>query len=359
MKILITGPNINEQGNFGGIISVIRTIISIIPVEYIYFYRSPQIKKKNKLFNIFWVKNIFKYTNLIKNENFDLIHIHTSFTVNAVIRDFILILIGGILSQKTILHIHGGKFLFSKPSSLIVRIMIFLSFKMASSIIVLSTKEKKSVFQLYSEKISIYVLENAINLDELPIGIKKRFKKPFNIVFIGRICESKGIYDIKESLEYLNNFSNEFYFNLYGDGDLVQLITNELKELLDDRFSYHGIVYGNRRWQAVSDSDIFLLPSRYGEGLPMAMLEAMAIGTIVVVTDDASMGIVVQNEVNGFIVKKYDPENLFEVLKKIMLADYKKLLEISENAKLTIKNGYSSEMYIKRLLNIYKEVSLI
>ena len=58
---------------------------------------------------------------------------------------------------------------------------------------------------------------------------------------------------------------------------------------MGDDFIFKGVVSGNDKWNTIYESDIFLLPSRHSEGLPMSLLETMAAGLVPVVTNDASM----------------------------------------------------------------------
>ena len=81
-------------------------------------------------------------------------------------------------------------------------------------------------------------------------------------------------------------------------------------------------------------SDIFILASHF-EGLPMALLETMAVGIVPVVTDVGSIKSVVQHGVNGVIVNKKDSKDLYEKLKEIM-SDPALFRVLSNNARNTI-----------------------
>ena len=61
-----------------------------------------------------------------------------------------------------------------------------------------------------------------------------------------------------------------------------------------------------------SPEPIFVLPSRYGEGLPMAMLEAMAAGCVVVAADAGSVTAVVTDGENGYVVEPKNTAQLAE-----------------------------------------------
>jgi glycosyltransferase involved in cell wall biosynthesis len=60
--------------------------------------------------------------------------------------------------------------------------------------------------------------------------------------------------------------------------------------------------------------DIFVLPSLFGEGLPMVVLEAMAAGVPVVATNVEGIAETVRQGIDGLVVEPNDPENLSDAL---------------------------------------------
>ena len=93
---------------------------------------------------------------------------------------------------------------------------------------------------------------------------------------------------------------------------------------------------------------VFLLPSLYGEGLPIAMLEAMGRGCIPVVSDDASISSVVTTGDNGYIVKKGDYSDLAEKIQKL-LQNRNLMPGMSVKAQSTIRHKYDIDSYLERL----------
>jgi glycosyltransferase involved in cell wall biosynthesis len=360
MKVLFTAPNLDDSKQVGGIITVINTILSVITVEYKIFIRSPAVENRNLIGKIKWIKRIFVFARLCFTGNYDIVHIHTAMNRPALFRDIIWVFIGSFSSSKILLHIHGGKYLFEKPASRTMSFLIKRIFKNSDSIIVLSELEKTAVLNLYQVKKPLYVLENAINTDFISSEIAKikteRNNDLLRIVFMGRITESKGIHDIVDALLQLNQLTTKFRFDLYGDGELKDYVVKQLSPELNDRFQFHGIVSGTSKWSALLQSDVFLLPSRYGEGLPMALLEAMFLGKIAVTTNDASMGIVVKNNVNGFIVEKNDPVGIKNLLQQIMSFDFNRCSALGQEATSTVLNNYSTNSYIIRLERLYNKL---
>lgn len=355
MKVFIIGPNIDDPNQIGGIIAVIKTIISVINVNYKYYSRSPKMNYSGVGKIVDWTKKMSSFVKDCFVDKPDIIHIHTAMDNSALIRDFIWAILAKLSNSNVLLHIHGGKMLFKKPKQKGILFIINWHFKLANHILVLSDTEKKALKINYCiNNDNISVVENAINYNEIPrMPTKPIEQNNLNIIFIGRICESKGIDDLITALIDLKNKGVKFHFKLYGQGELVDKTINKLKPVLMNDFSFHGIVHGIEKWNALNESDIFILPSRYGEGLPMALLEAMFLGKLVLVTNDASIGMVVFDQLTGFIVKKYSPASITDKIEQVIKMSDSDINKIVRNAKNLVIEKYSADKYIEKLEEVY------
>ncbi len=84
----------------------------------------------------------------------------------------------------------------------------------------------------------------------------------------------------------------------------------------------------------------------------MALLEAMALGKIVIVSDDVSMAKVVKHEVNGLLVEKRSSVSLMNAIGAV-LNNPGKFNSLSNNASKLIREEYSADYYMTSLKNVY------
>lgn len=129
-----------------------------------------------------------------------------------------------------------------------------------------------------------------------------------------------------------------------------------MSRILGDKFFYGGVVSGAEKWRELERSDIFLLPSRYGEGLPLAILEAMAAKCVVVAADVASVRAVITDGENGLMVEPYNAAQVVEKL-KFLLSDRADWKRLQRNARATVEEKYTIGEYAKKLENLYAEIS--
>jgi glycosyltransferase involved in cell wall biosynthesis len=352
MKVLITAPSLDTTNNVSGISSVVNNIINHSSCTFKHFLVG---RKDNEKAGFNWILKqivlIFKFPFSLKG--IDIVHINTALNPLSIFRDFTFVFIAKIFFKKVLLHLHGGKYLMEDCKNLFVAMFIKLNVKLSNYILVLSPIEETRIKSLFPQK-RVSFLVNAIPEEKIAAhSEQKQFNMPLHLTFLGRIHESKGVEDIVSAMQILTDSGIvDFNFSLYGKGPQADFMIENLKKILGNRFEFKGVVGGEDKWTALKNSDIFLLPSRYGEGLPMAMLEAMAVGNIIITTDDASITYAVKDKINGFIVKKQNPIEIAELIRHL-ITNSNTLKLISENAVNTILMDFNIKNYICQLENIY------
>lgn len=181
-----------------------------------------------------------------------------------------------------------------------------------SNKVVLQTNKIKKQLPTVIQKKSV-VIYNPI-LDDLPAIIEKRRKK---IVAVGRLTEGKGFSTLLKSIAILKD-RKEYNLHIYGDGELMEELTNLAKQLNIANYVYfeghkEDIVYHIR------DAEIFVLSST-SEGMPNALIEAMSMGLACISTDFPSGASrdLIRNYENGIIVPVNNPEETSLEIQKLI-----------------------------------------
>ena len=185
------------------------------------------------------------------------------------------------------------------------------------SIIALSTYGQKYIESNYGCKNKVHIVYNFVNdipeLDQIRESKKK--SKRIKIVFSGGTSAAKTpelVFKIMQHLAKLD-LDFEFYFLGVHSPTLKSVQPfKSIKELLpnDPRFILPGRVPHNQALALMNSANIFLCPSRR-EGCPMAMLEAMRCGAIIITSDyDNACKEMIRDGVNGFVIP-HNKINLF------------------------------------------------
>lgn len=353
MKILITAPSLAEAENVSGISTVVRQIIQKSPFEFSHFAAG---RRDGEKIGLRWFYNqAFLFPNFfvrIKQESPDLLHLNTALTPLAIGRDAVLAKIAQYLKTPILLHIHGGKFFTQGFSNNFYKRLIKKMLYRTSAVVVLSETEKEFIEKIGND-LKIHVLPNAVSFAEIE-KVEHKKKKKKTILFLGRFHKGKGLKEIRETCRILKNKDIEFRFEGYGAGEEKDSFVRQMTEILGKDFYYGGVVSGREKWKALSDADVFLLPSHY-EGLPLALLEAMAAGCVAVASDVGSIGKVIEDGKNGFLIRPRDTSQIVEKMEFLFSgeADWENL---QRNAEKTIEERFSIKDYVKSLETIYEEI---
>ena len=138
------------------------------------------------------------------------------------------------------------------------------------------------------------------------------------LVYVGRLDRQKDPLLLLQAFKLALAQDNNLHLVIVGDGALRSKVEAALlREKLRDRVTMTGML--NR--QAIADllgsADLFVMSSAY-EGMPIAVLEALATGLPVVGTDVGEMRRVIQDGVNGYLSHDRAAESLADAMLKAL-----------------------------------------
>ena len=172
--------------------------------------------------------------------------------------------------------------------------------------IVFQTQDEQSYFSKTIQRKSCVIINP---IDDSFYKIERNNLQK-NIITIGRLAIQKNHTLLLNAFLRIKDDFPDYNLFIYGEGEercaLEQYITN-LK--IDDRVFMPGRI--NNVQEILSHATLFILSSDY-EGLPNALMEAMAAGVPVISTDCAGGGprTLLKEGVNGFLVKCGDVDSL-------------------------------------------------
>jgi glycosyltransferase involved in cell wall biosynthesis len=102
--------------------------------------------------------------------------------------------------------------------------------------------------------------------------------------------------------------------------------------------------------------DLFVLPSLFGEGLPMVVLEAMAAGVPVVATDVEGVTEAIRDGIDGVIARPGEADHLAAALLRIISGNLS-WEELRGNAYRRWQSRFSDESMARQVANVYRQVA--
>ncbi len=138
-------------------------------------------------------------------------------------------------------------------------------------------------------------------------------KSKDSILYFGRISEEKGIVHFIKALSLLPDQAAL----IVGDGPQKAECQALAKQLgLEDRLRFQSPVYGSELTAIIKEASVVVLPSIWYENMPLALLEAMALGKSVVATQMGGIPEVITDEVTGWLCPAANPTALAVALQR-------------------------------------------
>ena len=195
---------------------------------------------------------------------------------------------------------------------------------------------------------------------ELPDALPAGEGRPFELLFVGRLVERKGVHVLLDALARLGG-SAPVVLRVVGDGPERAALRERVARLgLGDRVVFEGFVSSEELAEHFAGCDAFVLPAVVDakgdtEGLGVVLLEAMVNGKPVIASAAGWIVDIVRDGRNGFLVPPGDVEALAGAVRACM-ADPERRRELGRNGREDVAAGFSWPVIVDRLASLYREV---
>lgn len=174
------------------------------------------------------------------------------------------------------------------------------------------------------------------------------------VVAMGRLSAQKNFTMIINAAKQIHTNYPNVHFSIYGDGPLKE----ELQAAIDAMKLRDVITLKGRTTNSASvlnSADMFILSSNY-EGMPNALLEAMAVGLPCISTNcPTGPADIIDNDVNGKLIKVNDVDGLVKAIEEYITIGID-ISKIGRKAKMFVAQNYSEDviacLFLKRILCI-------
>ena len=177
------------------------------------------------------------------------------------------------------------------------------------------------------------------------------------LVCVGRLVEQKGQLLLIEAAARLARSGVDFQLVLAGDGPMRSRIEAAIHAgELQSRVRITGWISNDTVRQEIIASRLMVLPS-FAEGLPVVLMEALALGRPVVTTYVAGIPELVRDGVNGWLVPPGSVEALEATLREALSADSDRLAAMGIAGAEAVRAAHNARTEAARLLSYFREFS--
>jgi glycosyltransferase involved in cell wall biosynthesis len=277
-------------------------------------------------------------------------------------RDIVLLLAVRWLFPKTVFHFHA-----SGVSELIPKLPRVLQF-----LAKLALNRPDVAIQLssligndaeYFNAARVYTIPNAAedNRDRFIVSEESDGNQSVQLLYLGTVCESKGIFILLDACAELRKESQNFQLHIVGSfqpASMKQRLIDQVNRLgLSQHVTLHGQMIGDAKWAMFARSDIFCFPTYYeSEGFPCVLLEAMSFGLPIVSTRWRGIPSIVEQNETGFLIDPKDSQQLSDKLKHL-IQDAELRQEMGVQARLRYEREFTRTIHIESMRQAFLGIS--
>ncbi|EEZ9696354.1 TPA: colanic acid biosynthesis glycosyltransferase WcaL [Escherichia coli] len=181
---------------------------------------------------------------------------------------------------------------------------------------------------------------------------------PLEIISVARLTEKKGLHVAIEACRQLKKQGVAFRYRILGIGPWERRLRTLIEQYqLEDVVEMPGFKPSHEVKAMLDDADVFLLPSVTGadgdmEGIPVALMEAMAVGIPVVSTLHSGIPELVEADKSGWLVPENDARALAQRLAAFSQLDTDELAPVVKRAREKVEHDFNQQVINRELASL-------
>ena len=281
----------------------------------------------------------------------EILHVNTSLSPKSYWRDLMYVAVAKLFGARVVYQVHGGSAAdLWKPA-------LRATLRWPDVVVALSKSELHEIRKLAPEQ-NVVLVPNAI--DCAPFVHLRRppaqAGAPLRLVHIGRLIRAKGVFEALEGLALAREQGVAAQMVIAGDGPALADLRAAVDRLgLTAQVTFAGPTFGEAKAKLLGEADVLVFPTYHREGLPYALLEAMAAGVVPITTRVAAIPDVVTEGVHGLFVPPRDPGAIAQALITLD-ADRDSLARMGAASRERVLAGYSIERLADDFAALYNSL---
>lgn len=218
--------------------------------------------------------------------------------------------------------------------------------------VVANSQGLRKLAQTFDDRVELRMIPNGVDIGRYGVNGKREWEPP-QMLWAGRLVYQKGLDVLVEALGGLNDIP--WTLTLVGDGPHRLTLENLAEEKdIADRLDFKGWLERDVLNEQYGKTNLFVFPSRH-EGMPNAVLEAMACGLPVIASQIAGNEELVIPGDTGLLVPPEDHLALREALKSL-LTDAGRREQMGMAARQRVEDHYTWDQVAKQYLTLLQEM---
>lgn len=233
--------------------------------------------------------------------------------------------------------------------------------RLAAGAVAISEYNLQHYRALYPPLARATVIHCGVDTDNFVFRQRTAVGEPLRILAVGRATEKKGFVHLLHALDILQRRGIAWRAHLAGDGPLLAAHRQLAVQLGLDQLTITGPVEQAQVKQLLAAADVFVLPCVVAadgdvDGIPVALIEAMACGCPVLSTRVSGIGELLDDGQAGILLDAADPEQLAAALERL-IADSDLVAGLSRRGRQRVERDFDLKRETAKLARFFAEIS--
>jgi glycosyltransferase involved in cell wall biosynthesis len=308
---------------------------------------------------------IWRMNTIYRNEKPNIVH---HFTIKPVIYGSIA---GKLAGVSTIVNSITGLGYVFKKGGILKKLVIGL-YKIALTGNTQNIFQNRDNYEYFIQKKIVkkrkasIILGSGVNTSVIKPPKKKIKNKCCKFLMVSRMLWSKGVSEFVSAAEKIKKrFPQSSFFmagGVSGGGAIgnPEAVSEDWLNVVNQKGSvkWVGCISFKDVMQLLDDSDVFVLPSYYPEGVPRSLIEAAAKEKAIITTDTPGCREVVVDGKNGFLIPPKDITSLEKAMIKL-IRNPRLIKKMGKNSRYRAVELFDEKKIIEQTVSVYKAVSAL
>lgn len=297
-KVLTVGPALGDRGGISSVLSAYRR-------NFPDFAFAATNSRHGTIAGAFVLAWLLVRLPFFRLSGYRILHAHSA-AGKSFVRKRIILAWARALGYRTVFHIHSGYFAGYARKEGLEKIGAIL--RSYDAVAALSPAMANGI----STSLGCGTVDVIPNIVEAPEALpaQQNDNEPLQLIFLGKICRDKGIFDLLETLSAgRGRYSGRLVLNVGGAGDDA-LFDAETERLgLGSMVRKLGWIGSEAKRRLLQEGGVMVLPS-YVEGMPITLLEAGAYALPSIASRAGAITELIEDNANGILIDAGDRQAL-------------------------------------------------
>ncbi len=232
--------------------------------------------------------------------------------------------------------------------------------RLAAGAVAISAYNLRHYRELYPVLARATIIHCGVDIDRFAFRQRTAAGQPLQILAVGRATQKKGFVFLLRALDILQQRGIAWQADLAGDGPLLAAHRKLAAELDLRQLTITGPLQQPEIKRLLAAADVFVLPCVVAadgdvDGIPVALIEAMACGCPVISTRVSGIGELLDEGRAGILLDPGDPQQLATALERL-IAEPDLVADLSQRGRERIERDFDLARETAKLARFFAEI---